>query len=58
MNSSCQRAGGAWLGTGLGAGSAFPSSAPYGVYQMGEVYARSWVTMGVFGSGLVPKYLA
>ncbi len=30
------------------------SSMPYGVYQIGEVYARSATVIGVPGSGFVP----
>ena len=30
----------------------------HGVYQIGEVYARSCCTIGTSGGSLIPKYLA
>ena len=34
------------------------SAGDYGVYQIGEVYARSWIEVGASGGGTVPKNLA
>jgi len=36
----------------------FITKISYGVYQIGDVYARSWVIMGTSGPILTPKRLA